>query len=88
MRTYEITRHPDFPEPVAADLAMGKAWGAEIRLRAGQTTREGPESLAASEDLGWLYPGQAARDVAVRWLASGPSLVAVTLSTSPHVSPR
>jgi len=33
----------------------------------------------SAEDLGWLYPGQAARDVAVRWLASGPSLVVVTL---------
>ena len=34
---------------------------------------------ASAEDLAWLYPGQAAADVAATWLAMGASLVAVTL---------
>ncbi|MFJ9608787.1 carbohydrate kinase [Kitasatospora sp. NPDC101176] len=34
---------------------------------------------ASDEDLAWLYPGEAAEAVAERWLALGPSVVAVTL---------
>ncbi|MCX4799205.1 MULTISPECIES: carbohydrate kinase family protein [unclassified Streptomyces] len=33
---------------------------------------------ASDEDLEWLYPGRDAREVAERWLASGPALVLVT----------
>lgn len=34
---------------------------------------------ASAEDLAWLLPGQAPADVAARWLAKGPAIVAVTL---------
>ena len=33
---------------------------------------------ASSEDLEWLYPGQDAHDVALRWLRLGPAVVVVT----------
>lgn len=34
---------------------------------------------ASDEDLAWLYPGESAEAVAERWLALGPSVVAITL---------
>jgi len=33
----------------------------------------------SDEDLAWYYPGEAPEDVARRWAASGPLIVAVTL---------
>ena len=36
---------------------------------------------ASAEDVGWLHPGVATAEVAQRWLALGPALVAVTLGS-------
>ena len=36
---------------------------------------------ASADDLAWLYPGEAAADVAAQWLDKGPSLVVVTLGS-------
>jgi fructokinase len=48
--------------------------------------RPGIESMVAlshvvkvsDEDLGWLYPGERDKDVARRWLSTGPAMVVVT----------
>ncbi|MFC1413145.1 carbohydrate kinase [Streptacidiphilus sp. N1-12] len=37
---------------------------------------------ASDEDLGWLYPGRSVREVAARWVRSGPALVVVTLGAA------
>jgi fructokinase len=37
---------------------------------------------ASSEDIGWLYPGEDVTAVAGRWLAAGPSVVAITLGAA------
>jgi fructokinase len=36
---------------------------------------------ASAEDLEWLLPGRAPRDVAAEWLEAGPALVAITLGS-------
>ena len=43
-----------------------------------QMVRSADVVKASSEDLGWLFPGKSAQDVAVRWARSGPALVVVT----------
>lgn len=37
---------------------------------------------ASAEDIGWLYPGWSAADVARHWLGLGPSVVVITASAS------
>ncbi|MEV7026004.1 carbohydrate kinase [Kitasatospora sp. NPDC093558] len=41
---------------------------------------------ASDEDLAWLYPGEDAESVALRWLGLGPAVVAVTLGAAGAVA--
>ena len=73
----------------AARLAGTTSYDPNLRPRiiAGpDVERPGVEQLvadsdvvkASDEDLAWLYPGQAPRDVARRWAGTGPALVVLT----------
>ena len=49
------------------------------RLRVERQLRQVNVAKASDEDLHWLYPGQAVREVARRWQRIGPDLVVVTM---------
>ncbi|HEY0718626.1 MAG TPA: carbohydrate kinase [Streptosporangiaceae bacterium] len=49
------------------------------RLRVERQLRQVHVAKASAEDLDWLYPGQAMREVARRWQRIGPDLVVVTM---------
>ncbi|GAA4965973.1 carbohydrate kinase family protein [Actinoplanes utahensis] len=51
----------------------------ECRTRVEEIVAAADVVKASDEDLAWLYPGASPADIARRWLALGPALVAVTL---------
>ncbi|MFJ8040807.1 carbohydrate kinase [Kitasatospora sp. NPDC096147] len=63
-------------DPNVRPALLGEPAGARARVE--RCVAAADLVKASDEDLAWLYPGQAAHEVAERWLALGPAVVLVT----------